>query len=320
MVTTVTTPCRLTREFQKWETLGRILQPDRNIHWLSTWTGSSCALRVDETSLFDIYVTGRDSANRSLIGRIRIDIENPTELLEITSGPALSVGELGAFDENGVSYPYLVEHNDKVFMYYTGWMPTVLTPFQNHLGLAVQTTSGVFARASRAPLLERNDDDYLSIGSACVIVESGVWRMWYTSFRRWATSAAQPKHNYIIKYAESGNGINWVRRNQICIDAQNEGEHSIARPTVLKVGGVYHMWYCYRGDEYRIGYAQSANGINWERRDDYVGLQPSKEGWDTDSQCYPHVFRYGNYLYMLYNGNDYGRDGLGLARLKIFLS
>ena len=77
------------------------------------------------------------------------------------------------------------------------------------------------------------------------------------------------------------------------------------------------MWYVYRGNQYRIGYAHSSDGINWERADNLAGIDVSPEGWDSKAISYPHVFQYKNHLYMLYCGNDYGKEGLGLARLKI---
>lgn len=265
----------------------------------------------------DIYITGRDTSNRSLIGRVEMALEESPRIINISSDPVLSVGSLGAFDENGVSYPCLVTHDDRLYLYYTGWMPTVLTPFQNHLGLAIQQEDGTFERVSRAPILERTNEDYLSVGSVYALRGYNHWQMWYTSFVHWGTAPAEPKHRYIIKYATSADGIHWNRENKICINIEREGEHSICRPTVYKNGDLYHMWYSCRGEYYRIGYAYSEDGISWQRADIDAGLSLSETGWDCGSQAYPNVFEHGGYLYMLYCGNDYGREGLGLARLKL---
>jgi hypothetical protein len=32
--------------------------------------------------------------------------------------------------------------------------------------------------------------------------------------------------------------------------------------------------------------------------------------------CYPFVFEHKGKIYMLYNGNDYGKEGFGLAVLE----
>jgi len=284
---------------------------------MATCTGASCAVRPNDSSVFDIYVTGRDDRNRSLIGRLSVDLHNPLEPTSIAVEPVLGLGELGAFDENGVSYPCLVHHEDGLRLYYTGWMPTVLTPFQNHAGLAIRSRDGTFERYSRAPILERTNDDPLSIGSVYVIRENAQWLMWYTAFRRWWREGDDVAHEYVIKFARSQDGICWDRRNQVAIDVEQPGEHSIARPSVLVDGDGYHMWYCYRGDEYRIGYAHSGDGESWRRHDDRFEFVRSGEDWDRDAVTYPHVFRFEDHLYMLYCGNRYGRDGLGLAAISV---
>ena len=78
------------------------------------------------------------------------------------------------------------------------------------------------------------------------------------------------------------------------------------------------MWFTYRKkySQYKIGYAESTDGINWNRLDDEVGITTSDAGWDADMICYPCVFRHGGNTYMLYNGNNFGGDGIGLAILE----
>ena len=73
------------------------------------------------------------------------------------------------------------------------------------------------------------------------------------------------------------------------------------------------MWYSVRGGAYRLGYAESTDGIVWERKDDRAGLPVSQDGWDSEMITYPVVFRHRDTLQMLYNGNGYGRTGIGLA-------
>lgn len=300
-----------------WEKLGRFLAPDPRYSWMSTVTGSSFGVPVEDGPLCDVYVTGRDDQNRSRIGFVRIDLDAPGKIVEIGTEELMPLGDLGAFDENGIAYPWLVNHDGKVLMYYVGWMPTVLTPSQTHIGLAVQGPDGRFTRVSRAPILERTNEDYLSMGSSCVIYDDRKFKMWYTSYLRWGKTADEPKHTYVIKYAESKDGVHWSRANQVCIDVQHDWEFAICRPSVIKCDGNYHMWYATRGEHYRIGYAHSKDGIHWTRRDDLAGIGASGSGWESHAVTYPHVFECAGRLYMLYSGNDYGRQGLGLARLRM---
>lgn len=300
----------------QWEKLGRLIKPDPAISWMQTFTGPSFAVHK-EGSLYDVYVTGRDNKNRSLIGKVEIDLKRPSKAHKIDSKPIFKCGELGCFDENGVSYPVIVETEGERYMYYVGWMPTVLTPFQNFTGLAKASKgSDLFTRVSRAPILGRTNSEPFSSGSVFVIKEDNIWKIWYTSFLKWG-KIGEHKHYYVIKYAESDDGINWNRDGHICINIEEESEYAIGKPSVIKIKDIYHMWYVYRGKEYRIGYAHSEDGINWKRRDDLACIDVSDFGWDSKAISYPHVFRNENHLYMLYCGNEYGREGLGLARMKL---
>lgn len=267
--------------------------------------------------MFDLYVTGRDDRNRSRIGVVTLNMDAPDKILRISKHPVLELGEPGTFDENGTSYPCLVRNGGELYLFYTGWMPTVLTPFQNHVGLARQVEEGKFERISRAPILERTNDDPISTGGVFVRIEESTWRMWYTSFLRWGRTPGEAKHTYVIKYAHSKTGFSWERPNKICIGLEHENESSICRPSVMFHGGEYHMWYCYKGERYKIGYACSRCGINWTRLDDKVGIAPSASGWDSEEMAYPHVFGWNDRFYMLYCGNNYGKEGLGIARLLI---
>jgi len=302
-----------------WEKLGRILTPTASVNWMCTYTSAAFAQQVNHTPFFDIYVTGRNQHNQSQIGCVRIDIRQPNRIISHTQKAILGLGQLGAFDENGVSYPYLVQHAGHSYLYYVGWMPTVCTPFNLQLGLAKQQSNGTWQRYSPAPILPRNKHDYLSTGSCCVLFDEveQLFKMWYTSFIKWGKTTQEHKHHYHIKYAVSKNGIHWMRDNITCISFANQQEYAICRPSVIKVQNTYHMWFAYRGKQYKIGYASSDDGINWQRNDAKAGINTSPTStWDNEAVCYPHVFNYGKQYYLLYNGNNYGKTGLGLAILR----
>jgi hypothetical protein len=140
--------------------------------------------------------------------------------------------------------------------------------------------------------------------------------MWYYSAVGWEMSDGRPKHFYHIRYAESDDGVRWRRDGRVAIDFKSPDEYAIARPSVLWHEGRYRMWYSYRGPAYRIGYAESPDGYEWTRLDHLAGIDVSPDGWDSEMIEYPHVFDHDGSLYMLYNGNEYGKTGYGLAVLE----
>ena len=50
--------------------------------------------------------------------------------------------------------------------------------------------------------------------------------------------------------------------------------------------------------------------------DDRVGIDVSTSGWDSEMIEYAYVFDLNGDRFMIYNGNDFGRTGLGYARLQ----
>jgi hypothetical protein len=76
------------------------------------------------------------------------------------------------------------------------------------------------------------------------------------------------------------------------------------------------MWFGSRKKSYSIGYAESEDGKSWIRKDSDVGIAPSSSGWDSEGVTYPFLFEHSGQMYMLYNGNHYGRTGFGIAVLE----
>jgi hypothetical protein len=138
--------------------------------------------------------------------------------------------------------------------------------------------------------------------------------MWYGSNLGWG--AAQTDMLHVIKRAESRDGIAWARDGAVALGFRGQGEFALSRPCVLKEAGRYRMWYSFRVDRYRIGYAESCDGRCWTRMDERAGIDVSPSGWDSESIEYPHVFDHAGMRYMLYNGNGYGKTGFGLAVLE----
>jgi len=297
-----------------WEKRGRILEPTPSLSWLSSSAGP-CFVRIhpENAHIAQIYVTGRDEYKRSNIGLVTFDLQTE-RVLDISTKPVLSLGEKGSFDENGTSYPYIVSHVGKDYLYYTGWIQGVQVRWYNDLGIAVSSDGVNFQRLSRAPVPLRSDLDFIGIGSTCVIKHDDIWYMWYTRFDHWGDLPGEHEHYYNIKHAVSKDGLNWRTFPRVCVDFADQGEYAIAKPCVLWLQERFVMWYSHRGESYRAGLATSPDGHVWRRMDERVGIQPSDEGWDSEMLCYPFVLANGDDFFMFYNGNGYGSTGLGLAR------
>jgi len=262
--------------------------------------------------IFRVYCSGRDSENRSLIGYAEIDLNNPEKAVRYSPKSVLGLGTLGCFDDNGVTPSWIVDSGGKKYLYYIGWNQGSTVRMALVAGLAVSEDGGEsFERVFRVPILDRTHEEPYTLNTApCVLREGDLWRMWYVSGVEWVHRDL-PRYN--IKYAESNDGLHWQRSGVVCIDFEGPDENALARPCVIKENGIYKMWFSYKGDYYRIGYAESSDGIDWQRLDGEVGIDISPSGWDSQMIEYSYVFSHEGKKYMLYNGDDYGKEGIGLA-------
>jgi predicted GH43/DUF377 family glycosyl hydrolase len=304
----------------KWKKLGLIFAPNNNYEWMVSHASNPVAQWIYE-DIFRIYFSCRNKNKSSSIGFIDIDIINPSNILKISEQPLVQPGELGTFDDSGVSMGCFVTIDDKKYLYYLGWNLSVTVPWRNSLGLAISNSPGssdhTFTKYSKAPIVDRNDVDPYSISYPWVIrnrgIEREIWKMWYGSNLSWGTEQKDMEH--VIKYAESQDGIIWERKGIIAINFKSPEEYAMSKPCVIQENNMYKMWYSYRGQSYRIGYAESDDGIHWIRTDEKVGIDVSDSGWDSEMIEYPCVFDHKGERYMLYNGNGYGKTGFGLAIL-----
>ncbi len=305
---------------QKWMKLGLIFSPDNNFEWMRTHASVPFIADVDN-NLVTVFFSSRNKYQESSICSLKFDINN-LMVVDINKNPVLSKGELGCFDDSGVMGCCVLHAEQDIRLYYIGWNLGVTVPFRNSIGLASSKDGGkTFERVYKGPILDRTKDEPHFAASNCVLFDQGIYKIWYLSCTNWFTdSTGKVMHRYHIKYAESDDGINWCREGAVAIDYKDEYEYAISVPRVIKDNDKYRMWFSSRATKeiptYRIRYAESIDGINWVRKDDEVGIDVSESGWDSEMICYPFVFDHKGKRYMLYNGNDYGKTGFGLAVLE----
>jgi len=300
----------------RWVKKGLIFKPEGQFDWVMTHAMLPVADRLSG-DYYRIYFSGRDRLNRSSIGYVEVNMNEPQSVLHLSEKPVLGLGALGSFDDNGVTPTWIVNHRGRKYMYYLGWNKGSTVRASEVTGLAISADGGkTFQRVSRAPILDRTDSEpYTILVGSCVLIEGNKWRMWYDSADQWLHKDL-PRYN--IKYAESTDGMNWIRGGAVSVDFKYPGESRVSRACVLREDRIYKMWYCYAigSGGYRIGYAESVNGITFHRKDEEVGIDVSPSGWDSEMVCYPYVFEHNGKRNMLYCGNGYGKTGFGYAVLE----
>jgi hypothetical protein len=270
-------------------------------------------VRVHGDERVELLFSPRDEQGRSRIARAWL--ADLGAAADVEPEPVLDLGPLGAFDDSGVNPSCLVRGGDHWFLYYIGWTRGVSVRFQTAIGCAVSDDGGrSFERVSAGPVIGRDLENPYFSTSPWVIREDGRWRMWYASGVGWELVGDRPEPRYHIRYAESADGLRWDCSGPVCIDFREPSEHAIARPSVIRDGDRYRMWFSHRGRRYRIGYAESPDGLSWDRSATGPTLASSGgSGWESEMVEYPFVFDYRGERHLLYNGDGFGRTGVGHA-------
>lgn len=298
---------------QNWIKLDRIFCPDNNFPWMVSHASNPVALQKGGT-IFRIFFSTRSAQNVSSTGWVDIDIRAPQHILAVSEFPVLEPGSPGTFDDRGVVIGSLVQTPLGLTAYYMGWHHGDHAPWKNTLGLAVwDDATQKFIKYKKNPVLGLDQNDPYTLSYPCVVQSENTLHMWYGSHLRWAANDSKDME-HVIKDAASMDGVHWQRSGRTRIPLVHEGEVGISGVSVLGK----RMWYSYRGLHYRIGYAETKDGVDWQRLDEQAGISPSQNpnDWDSLDICYPHVFDCDGRLYMLYSGNGYGKAGFGLAVLE----
>ena len=317
----------------KWKKLGKIFDPTQHAlpNGCAQFAQSPQALVFDD--FVRIYFSTRavDPRNGKYLSHIAfVDMRrNLRDVIQVSGSTVIPLGGLGCFDEHGIFPMSVVRHGSAIYGYTCGWNRRVSVSVDTAIGLAISRDDGLtFNRTGDGPVLAASLHEPCLVGDGFVKVISGVFHMWYifgTGWKRYSANAP-PDRTYKIGHAVSSDGVEWVKEEARQIIASRLGaDESQALPTVCEVGGKYHMFFCYRQSSdfrknkersYRIGHACSDDLKDWIRNDEDPLLDVTPGAWDSDMQCYPHVFECGGAVYLLYNGNEFGRYGFGLAVLE----
>lgn len=316
----------------KWLKHGKIFDPTEH----SLPNGCVQFAQSPQALVFDDFVriyfsTRAVDTNGKFLSHIAfVDmLKNLRDVIRVSDQTVIPLGGHGCFDEHGIFPMNIVRHGDLIYGYTCGWNRRISVSVDTAIGLAISRDNGLtFERIGDGPVLAASLNEPCLVGDGFVKIIDGFFHMWYifgTGWKKYAPDAA-PDRTYKIGHATSPDGVNWTKEESRQIIADRLGpDESQALPTVVKIGSRYHMFFCYResfdfrkakGRGYRIGHAWSVDLSNWTRDDDIPKLDGTPGTWDSDMQCYPHVIECDGKVYLLYNGNEFGRHGFGLAELQ----
>ena len=302
----------------KWRKMGLIYGPKGDSTWAQNSALQPTPLLIAE-KVIRVFIGIRDAAGVSRVGFVDLDAAEPAKVLRVTEAPVLDIGLPGTFDENGVVPCAIVARDNQLYLYYAGYQLGHKVKFCAYGGLAISDDLGeTFTRYSKVPISDRTDTELYFRVAHSVMQDEGRWRIWYGAGAAYTEQNGKQLPNYNIRYVESKDGIHFDGRGRVVLDVSGPDEYRLGRPYVIKEDGKFKMFYAVGTTEklFRLGYAESLDGVNWRRLDAELGIDVSESGWDSQMISYPSIIKYRRVTYLFYNGNDYGRAGFGYAVLE----
>jgi len=274
-----------------------------------TWTNGVSIVPIAGGARYRMYYAGRKGEG---IGFAEASVDDPLTWTEHPASPVLVPRD--NWEGNQINQPRVVVVTEAHWrLYYTGWgFPGPGTSWA--LGLAESFDGGTtWTRCQDDPILPRGDEHSPDGAGACVpmVVRVGDrWNMWYTAGR--LNPAGH--QNIHLCLAFSDDGIHWEKYpgNPVLGDDFSDGapRSVTSRCYARHDDGVFRLWYSFAKPDYRICYAESLDGIHWERSPVAPVLDVSPApAWDDNMVEYPEVQIVDGVFRLWFCGNNFGSVG-----------
>lgn len=296
---------------EPWRKLGRVLQAagdplSRSHVMLPTPWVMADRVRV--------FFAACDAQLRGRIFSADFAPEPPFPILEVSPEPVFDLGPAGAFDCDGVNPSQALEVEGRLALLYIGWRRgPAEAPYTLIAGLAVSEDEGRSFRRWKAPLLAPIAGERLFRTAPFATRTDDGWRMLYIGGDRFvAGEGGRALPVYSLMQAESGSLLDWAGPGrELIAPALDGGELGFGRPLLTDDG---RLMVSVRT---RSGYALM------ESREPFVPgagrppmdavIPPPHEPWEAGMTCFGAPCAIGPYELLFYNGDGYGRSGLGLC-------
>ena len=217
-------------------------RPDK---WLMYYVGYSPSEKVGGIPVHQIGLAESDDRGVSWRRRFKT--------------PVIPRGPKGSCDGFSASAGSVLRVGKQWYFWYAGISQV---PYLASICLATSSDGYTWRKYKHNPVLGYNPyikHEAVMAAKPHVLVENGKFKMWY-SVKGLARNRAPS--DYRICYAESVDGIDWVRYpgNPVLRASRAGWDRTMVEyAEVLNIEGTYHMWYC--GDGYQsIGHAKGMPG------------------------------------------------------------
>lgn len=230
---------------------------------------------------FEVDAISPSPPTPDTISLVRVELEK--------RGLVLDKGVIGDDDDVHAYHPSVIYHNNEYKMWYSAYNGS-----RFHICYA-NSTDGLSWSKNGTVLYHGSvgEPDVSRALYQSVIFTEGEYKMWYSGYNG---------TTYRIIYANSTDGLVWVKQG-IVIDLGLPGTpdsmHAYSSSVVRT--SEYEMWYVGRdGINMSILYANSTDGINWNKHPDPVMVPDPNGQYDCARVWFPSVFYNASGYFMWY--------------------
>jgi hypothetical protein len=266
-----------------------------------------------------VFIACCDDDLRGRIFRVDLDRRDPRRVIEANDAPVLDLGPASSFDAHGVNPSQIVARDGILLLYYIGWRRlSADVPYTLFAALAESTDDGLsFRRRGNGQVLFGAGAERYFRTAPFVFSHDGGWRMLYIGGGEFFEGAEGKRlPTYSLCVTDSPDGYSWdVPPTAPLLDpVRARGEIGFGRPVVWHEGGQASLIVSLRTES---GYSlcqttEHGGALRWSTL--FEG--EAAEEWECLMTCFGAPCQVGDWEYLFYNGNQFGRTGFGLARRK----
>ncbi|MDH5723732.1 MAG: hypothetical protein OEY94_10495 [Alphaproteobacteria bacterium] len=310
-----------------WKDYGVIFKVDDLAPWAKSHFYVPTAISLGD--VIRVYGAFWDENNYGRLGYVDLDANDPSKVIEFSRKPILDDAPQGLFDCDGVTPLSIVKEDDELRIYYAGWQKFNQTDkrYTIFTGLVISYDNGLtFQRFSNDPVIgPRTDKETVRTGGFTQIFQGNnasehVWRTWIATHVKDVDLNGKVTPAYNLETMISKDGKEWPDKQEVVFPIKENEILGYGRSAIWKddVVGKFKGLFSVRSWDaryYGIYYSESYDGLEWDELslDNRMSFSVSDTCDNQSEVCFPSLIHQDNRIFMFYNGNDFGKEGLRLA-------
>ena len=276
------------------------------------------------SSTFRIFFSDRDLDNHSKIKYFDFCLAKK----EIISFENLVIDEkiTNDFDRDGKIPSSILKIDEEYYLLYTGIKLGKKFPYHNSIGVLKSHNLNTFHSLNNEPLIPSSSIKKNYFNSAGnLFLSKGIFYLFYSSCFKWEIISSKMEPSYNINLAKS----NDLKSLRLCNNASpivnfNDDDGGAVNFSIVKIPDFFLAFSCSRkktlyrdnaNNAYKLLAFKSNDLYSWDPLE--IEYESSDSKWDNIMKCYPSAIIFNEKIYIFFNGNGFGKTGIGLAEVEI---